>query len=251
MSPEDEITRTVSGKLNIPLKDLYSGDKTLSDEDYTRAAKIIKEYSKKPIHYIAKHPKPLEALQAIYDFVEEHELEGSETGLVVTLDHLLLLKGEDEKAAIDAFMKGLIELKLNLADRNVKALFIILDQLNREIERPERMTNPSLHYPNKNDIFAASSVYYSSDYVLITHKPAILDGINTEYGPPRKGFPRGLPVYTKDGAPIIYFHLIKERFGKPKVLAMKDELEFSKISEYNLQTHGVPANDATDRSGDE
>ena len=249
MSPEDEITRTISAKLGIPLKDIYSGEKPLSDEDYHKALSIAKDYAKKPINYISKHPTAKEALQCIYDYVEEEGIEGTNTGLIVTLDHLLLLKGEDEKTSIDTFMKGLIEVKLDLADRGIKALFIVLDQLNRDIEKPERTLNPSLHYPTKNDIFAASSVYYSSDYVLIVHKPALLDGISTEYGPPRKGFPRGLPVYSDDGVPLIYFHLIKERFGKPKVLAMRDELEHSMISEYNLEAHGISSNDAPSRSG--
>ena len=183
--------------------------------------------------------------------VDEKELINSDKALIVTLDHLLLLKGEDEKSSIDTFMKGLIEVKLDLAEKGIKALFIVLDQLNRDIERPERMMNPALHYPTKNDIFAASSVYYSSDYVLIVHKPALLDGITTEYGPPRKGFPKGLPVYSGDGTPLIYFHLIKERFGKPKVLAMLDELEYSRISEYNLATHGISSNKLPTSVGNE
>lgn len=151
----------------------------------------------------------------------------------MTLDHTLLIKGEDEKRTVDAFMKALVGLKKTLAEKGVNCLFIILSQLNRNIETPERSNNCYAHYPNKNDIFSASSVYYSSDYVLIIHKPCLIDGIDQYYGPPIKGHPKGLPVYNPLNAeqPMIYFHLIKERFGMPRILAMLDYLENSRIEE--------------------
>lgn len=130
-------------------------------------------------------------------------------------------------------MKNLVALKKYLVANGVNCIFIILSQLNRAIETPERSNNCYLHYPNKNDIFSASSVYYSSDYVLIIHKPCLIDGISEWYGPPTKGNPRGLPVYNPQNQeqPMIYLHLIKERFGLPKILAMLDYLENSRIEE--------------------
>lgn len=68
------------------------------------------------------------------------------------------------------------------------------------------------------------------------HKPCLVDGITNWYGPPTKGFPSGLPVFNPENPeqPMIYFHLIKERFGMPKILAMLDHLQYSLIKEANL-----------------
>jgi len=52
--------------------------------------------------------------------------------------------------------------------------------------------------------------------------------------PSNKTFKRGLPIQNpKDPAQaMIYFHLLKQRTGTPKVLMMVDRFQFSKIEEF-------------------
>lgn len=115
----------------------------------------------------------------------------------------------------------------------------MLSQLNRDIESKDRVTNPLLHYPIKNDIFAASSVFYCSDYVLVSHKPSIVNGIDQFYGPPRNPqFPHGLPVYNPHDPTqaMVYWHLIKNRFGRNITIPMLDYFQYGKVKEYIHQS---------------
>lgn len=148
--------------------------------------------------------------------------------VVVTIDHTLLVKGHDEKTTIDDLMQSLIELKIEFDSKSIPVSFIPLSQLNRDLERDSRILNPFLHYPTKNDLFAASSVFYCSDMVLIIHRPALINGIGEFYGPPVEGYPKGLPV--KHGEhDMVYGHVIKNRFGKLGITSYYEDYEHSKI----------------------
>lgn len=132
-------------------------------------------------------------------------------------------------------MHKCVHLKKSLTSAGHKVMFILLSQLNRDIEKQERVLNPLFHYPTKNDIFAASSVYYCSDVVIIVHKPAIIEGLGSFYGASKKGFPKGLPVFTEDSRALIYWHIIKSRFGNNQILVMVDDFVNSRVLEYSLK----------------
>ena len=237
MLVQDQLARNVSGALGISTKDLYSGTHPLQDKLLDSATKELERLSSMPVYHVDIIGTVDEIESTMLKFVNE-ELKSDE-GLIVSIDHLLLTKGklgEDEKRTIDNLMQRLVALKKYFSHKGIKVLFIVLAQLNRNIETPERVMNADLHYPTKNDIFGASSVYYSSDYVLITHKPAIVNGIYDHYGPPRgQKYPKGLPVFNpfNPDQAMIYWHLIKERFGLTKVLMMVDEFDKSRVGEYH------------------
>lgn len=235
----DEVARDVSSKSNMSVKQIYSADGTLNDKDTTRVKGILDELRKYPISVVDNTGTVKNILDTIIYFVTSNKLQEQNKGLVVTIDHSLLVRPEgeqNEKEMIDSLMHGLVALKKYFTSIGVKIIFIVLSQLNRNIETNDRITNPKLHYPNKNDIFGASSVYYSSDYVFILHRPAIIDGLGSWYGPGSKKHPYGLPVYNPDdgGQPMIYLHIIKERFGSNRIIPMVDELAQSRITEYDF-----------------
>lgn len=234
----DEITKDVSSKLDKNVKDIYSAEKPITTAEYNKITKELDALQEYPIFVIDRTGTVKEIIDTVLNHVTTHDLAKKKRGIVVTLDHTLLCraeKGEDEKSMIDHLMHSLIALKKYLCDIGVKCIFIVLSQLNRNIESIDRITNPKLHYPNKTDLFAASSIYYSSDYVIIIHRPALIEGLGNWYGPARKGHPKGLHVYnpSNDQQPMIYLHIIKERFGVNRIIAMVDELEFGRIQEYN------------------
>ncbi len=171
-------------------------------------------------------------------YVETRKLAARNRGIIITLDHTLLTKGgtsDNEKSVVDELSKMFVALKKELIRLGVKVIIIMLSQLNRDIESEKRVMNPLLHYPNKNDIFAASSVYYCSDYVLVSHKPALINGIQRYYGPPRgTKYPRGLPVHNpfNPEQAMVYWHLIKNRFGTTADLMMLDNFKYSKVDEF-------------------
>lgn len=234
----DEAARDVSSKLKKSVKELYSADTPISDKDYTKISNTLDSLKDYPIYVVDNLGTVKEIKDTILYYVTVNKLADNNKGIVVQIDHSLLVKPDgdrnDEKQILDDLMKMLVELKKYLVTNGVKCMFFVLSQLNRNIESTERITNPKLHYPNKNDLFGASSVYYSSDYVMILHRPCLIDGLGNWYGPPRKNYPNGLPVYNPSNAkqPMIYLHIIKERFGNNKILPMLDNLEHSNIEDY-------------------
>ena len=239
---EDQLARSVAARTHIGLKDMYSADKPLSEFDMRSVEAALKDLSDPRSFYVDNTGTVEQIKSTIMDFVVSQNLQATSTGLVVTIDHLLLTKGktgEAEKAIIDDLMTTLVELKKYYASIGQKVMFILLSQLNRDIESIDRVTNQMLHYPTKNDIFGASSVFNSSDYVMISHRPGVLVGMGSYYGPPKKeqGWPNGLPVKcpTDTSKHMVYWHLIKERFGKPALLTMVEDFEHASIKEYSLK----------------
>ena len=111
--------------------------------------------------------------------------------------------------------------------KKIKCIFIALSQLNREIEKSERLANPMQQYPMKKDIFGSDAVFHGSDYVMVSHKPFMLH-LQT-YGP------KNLPILNpQDGTQaMIYWHIIKNRDGESGlVLSMLDNLKHNRIEEY-------------------
>lgn len=234
---EDQVTRTLSSKVKKTVKEIYSAGKALDDFDMKRLEMAANKLRNPNLYYVDTTGTVEQIKSTIIEFANTHA--SKETGLIVTIDHVLLTKGKEgaaEKAIVDELMYTLVDLKKMFADEGVKVLFICLSQLNRSIEEPDRVSTPALHYPNRNDIFASSAVYTCSDYVLITHRPADLVGMGKFYGPPQSGYLKGWPVKNPEDPKkdMIYWHLIKERFGKPIILFLTENFEHSKIEEYSL-----------------
>lgn len=237
MRIEDQLARSIAPKLGISVKEMYSQSWQLSEDKLKKVIAALNSKPNRPQFYINEIGSVTEVEKTILQFVEDRQLVEKNKGIVITLDHALLTKGkmtDKEKDKIDELMHAFVAMKQYFSSIGLKCIFIVLSQLNRDIESNERILNPYLHYPKKNDIFAASSVYYCSDYVMVTHKPANIPGMREHYGPPIDGWPFGLPVYSpKDNkTPMIYWHIIKERFGEPTVLMMLDDLKNSQVLEY-------------------
>mgnify|MGYP001609923941 FL=1 len=239
MLSTDQIARNISGKTEKSVAELYSANQEYLDkETFSKVEEITKELLSYPIYYVDEVGTVPEIKSTIYSFLNEHN-SNKDKGLIVTLDHSLLTKGlsgQSEKETVDQLMHLFVELKKTLTVEGYKVMFILLSQLNRDIEKQERVLNPMFHFPTKNDIFAASSVYYCSDVVLILHKPAIIEGLGGYYGPPRKGYPKGLPVFNEDSNAMIYWHIIKSRFGTNQILMMVDDFVHSRVLEYSLNS---------------
>jgi len=236
----DEIARDFSSAVDIDVKTLYSAYEPLDGEKLIEVEKSLESLRKRPIFIVDQSMTVDEMADTIIGYAAENNLLKKRKGLIVTIDNTLLVKdgsGKGEKSTIDELMFKLVELKKQFSANGGKCLFFVISQLNREIEKAERIKDRRLHYPNKSDIFGASSVFNASDYVVIIHKPVLVEGLGVWYGPPKRDFPQGLPVFnpTKPDQAMIYLHVIKERFGKPKILAMVDNLNRASISDWEKQ----------------
>jgi len=222
-----QVGRKISSKLDKTVSELYSAENNLSDDDYNlvkdRADSIADNYD---IFYVDSPG----TVEQVYDTVmkfhtEQIKKHGDDFGVVIFLDHTLLTKGrqrESERELLSRLYKMFMFVK-----KKIKCIFVALSQLNREIESADRLSNPMLHYPMKKDIFGSDAVFHGSDYVMISHKPYMLN--MQTYGP--NNLPIVNPLNSKQA--MIYWHLIKNRDGESGVvLSMTDNLQYSRVDEY-------------------
>ena len=234
MPSYEQITRNLSGRMKRSTSELYSKDTPIDDDTFSDIVNSAEEFKRAPVWTVDNVGTVDQVINTIEAF--ENNIVDEGDGLIVTIDHALLTSmkfGEDERKMLAHLYRSIVGLKKALIEKGIKCLFIILNQLNRGIETVERKNNPDYQYPNRNDLFGSNDIFMGSDYVLIIHKPAIL-GLDI-YGPPKgNAYPMGLPVYNpkNPSQPMIYFHLIKQRSGNPRIMMMLDDFKNSRILEY-------------------
>jgi len=225
MMAAKQVGRKLSYKLNKTTSELYSSsniDDTykVSDIDFDEVIKQADKIKRYPIYYV-DCPGTVEEIRNTIISFQQLEM-CKHKWLIVILDHTLLTKGkngESEREVISNLQRMFMERK-----KYGKISIIQLSQLNREIEDKDRVNNPSMHYPMRRDIFGSDSLFQTSDYVIVLHRPEII-GIE-EYGPKK------LPVKN-----IIYMHFLKNREGEPKILSFENNLKYNRIDEvdpYNI-----------------
>lgn len=103
-------------------------------------------------------------------FVDENGIQ-HKPKFIVALDHSLLLDpvGKEDVLGI---MTALGKLAIRL--KKMGMLVIIVGQFNGNIESPDRIRNPSLHYPMKSDIYAQAQIYNACDTVMTTLIPELI-----------------------------------------------------------------------------
>lgn len=241
MSGIDQVTRDISSKVNMSTKKIYSAGSKLSQNEYDLIAKTSDAMKYYPIYIIDKVGTVEQIINTIKQYVDQDGFKASGKGIIVTMDHTLLVKGvmgeNAEKDIVDKLYKALVALRKHFEVEGIRCIFIVLNQLNRDIEKGERITNPMLQYPSRNDIFGSSAPFYCSDYVIVTHKPAIIEGIGKYYGPPKEGYLYGLPVFNpfNPSQAMVYWHVLKARFAGSGIIPLLDDFENSKILEFNHQ----------------
>lgn len=229
---EDQLARSISSKVNLSVKELYTKGSNIDG-----VMDALDQYNDMPIYFVDNVGTAVEVRDTVMDFVNNVCIPNGKN-IIVTLDHLLLTKGkrgDEEKDIIDELMKTFVDLKIYIASLGIKCLFVSLSQLNRNIETPERVLNSLLHYPTKNDLFAASSTFYCSDYVIVIHRPATISGITRFYGPPTKNHKNGLPLRSDNNKDLVYWHIIKQRFASSNILVMEEDFKYSRMNEYALE----------------
>lgn len=221
MLSSKQVGRKLSYKLNRTTSELYSASNTddsyrVSDVDYEEILKQTEKIKQYPIYYVDCPGTVDEIRNTIVGFQMLEEMKGK--WLIVILDHTLLTKGrqtESEREIISDLQRMFMERK-----KHGKISIIQLSQMNREIEDKDRINNPNLHYPMRRDIFGSDSIFQTSDYVIVLHRPEII-GI-VDYGPNKQ------PVENR-----IYMHFLKNREGEPKIFKFENNLKYNRIDEIN------------------
>ena len=207
-----QVGRKLSNKLRKTTAELYSSDQSLSNTEFNKIEEVADKIKKYPIYYIDT-PSTVEIMEKTIDYFHENIAKGK--WLIVILDHALLVEGqgESERGTIVDLQKMFIR-KKKLSNTSI----IQISQMNRNIEQPDRINNPSMHYPMRSDLAASDAIFQASDYVTALSRPELLN--ITAYGIDR------LPVKDK-----VYLHFLKVRDGEPFILEFENELKYGNLVE--------------------
>ncbi len=214
MSSADETIRSVSTLTAHEYRKILSIDKAITAEEHTAINASLDKLKDKPIFYVEE----VGNVEQIYNTIMEFASKYPNKKLVVGLDHTLLTnyQGEaSEVALVSKLCRMFIDVRKRLQNMN-----ILISQLNTEIEKPERIGNPSLHYPLKRDIHGSKFIYQTADFLMVMHAPELL-GI-TAYGKKRWGTDK-----------LIALHFLKGRKVEAgMVIRLKNELHRGVISQW-------------------
>lgn len=209
-----QVGRKLSSKLRQTAAQLYSSISELDNsllEEVEQTSQQIKSY---PIYYV-DIPGTVADIASTIDYFYENKAKGKK--FVIILDHTLLVEGQNRESALQVIsdlQKLFIRVK-KFPDTTI----IQLSQMNRNIENPERINNPSMHYPMRSDISSADTIFHASDYVICIHRPELLN--IQSYGPNR------LPVRDK-----VYLHILKNRdAGECSILEFDNDLKYNNLIE--------------------
>lgn len=209
-----QVGRKLSSKLRQTTAQLYSSISELDNsllEEVEQTSQQIKSY---PIYYVDT-PGTVADIASTIDYFYENKAKGKK--FVIILDHTLLVEGQNRESTLQVIsdlQKLFIRVK-KFPDTTI----IQLSQMNRNIENPERINNPSMHYPMRSDISSADTIFHASDYVICIHRPELLN--IQSYGPNR------LSVRDK-----VYLHILKNRdAGECSILEFDNDLKYNNLIE--------------------
>jgi len=210
-----QIGRKLSYKLKKTTSELYTVTEPLSDYDFKKVEEESKKIRNYPIYYVDTPGTVSEIKNTIDKF---REMYAKDKWLIIDFDHVLLTKGD----GVESERNTLVNLqRMFIEEKKIgKTTIIQLSQLNREIEEISRITNPSLHFPQRRDLAGSDAMFFASDYIIVLHTPEKL----------------GIRSYGINNWPVdnmIYMHWLKCREGEPKILSFINNLKYNSIEEYN------------------
>lgn len=209
-----QVGRKISGKLRQTTAELYSANNELTDDLLDRVEQTSQQIKSYPIYYVDT-PGTVEDIASTINYF--YETKAKDKKFVIILDHTLLVEGQNRESAlqvISELQKLFIKVK-----KLPNTTIIQLSQMNRNIENPERINNPSMHYPMRSDISSADTIFHASDYVICIHRPELLN--IQQYGPNR------LLVKNK-----VYLHILKNRdAGECTILEFDNDLKYNNLIE--------------------
>lgn len=209
-----QVGRTLSNKLRKTTSTLYSSETDLDDATVGQVVKVCNQLKEYPIYFVDSPTTPMQVQEIIYSFYNTH-VKGTGKHFMILYDHALLTK------PIGTQLDTMAELqRVFIQVKKLPLTSVVqLTQMNRNIEASERINNPLSHYPMRSDLSTSDAIFQASDYVLVIHRPEILN-IN-EYGP------NHLPTQNK-----VYIHVLKNRdAGKPCILEFENDLMYNNLLE--------------------
>lgn len=217
--------REYSSIIGKSYKYLCSADGKLSADDLQKCYDYAKRKIKYPIDVVEKPCTVDEFKTIIRDYIIEHTTHDVDGNLIapkvlITIDHSLLFKKAPYEKDKQDMLNNLGE-ALTLLKRQYPIAFILLSQLNRNIDNPERSEDGKYgNYVLESDIFGSDAILQHADNVIGINRPAKQK--IRYYGPDR---------YVIEDDKVIVLHFLKCRNGDTRLSFFRAEFEKMRIVE--------------------
>jgi replicative DNA helicase len=140
--------------------------------------------------------------------------------VVITLDHTLLVRQNASETSKQQTLQNLATMMTEMKNR-LHVTFIVLTQLNREIDDAERQRPGQLsNYPTEADVFGSDYLLQCADVMIAYNRPAKYN--ISLYGPHR---------YEINDKYLLAMHVIKNRFGEPSIQWYRAQYETMSVVE--------------------
>lgn len=197
----------------------------VSDEVIKKCHEYAKEASKYPIDIIDESVSVKEFRSEIIEYMKKYSVTDNYgkpkyQNTIVTLDHSVLIKKGENETSKQETLANLGEVCTELK-KKFPIAFILLTQLNRDTDRPERNENGKYgNFILESDIYGGDGLVQHADLVVGINRPA--KRFISYYGPDR---------YIIEDDDTLVFHWIKSRNGEVGMSFFKAEFHNMIISE--------------------
>lgn len=196
----------------------------VSDDVIKKCHEYAKEASKYPIDIIDESVSVKEFRTEIIEYMKKYSVTDNGKikyqNTIVTLDHSVLIKKGENEATKQETLANLGEVCTELK-KKFPIAFILLTQLNRDTDRPERNENGKYgNFILESDIYGGDGLVQHADLVVGINRPA--KRFISYYGPDR---------FIIEDENTLVFHWIKSRNGEVGMSFFKAEFHNMIITE--------------------
>lgn len=215
--------REFSSVVKKSYKELCSANQSLDSEILNQCYEYAKLRVKYPIDVVESPMTVSEFEETIVEYMHVHTNKEGESpryvNTIITLDHSYLLKvngGQSKQDMLYEFAETLTKLK-----RKYPIAFIILSQLNRNIDNPERNEDGRAgNYILSSDLMGADALLQHADVVVGLNRPGYFK--ISYYGPER---------YIISDEKVMVMHFIKCRNGDTRMSFFRGNFESMEVEE--------------------
>lgn len=216
MLPRTMAIREMSAALNKTMRELNSATIPLADQDFQAALSYCASKSGLPI-YLIESPRTVAQFERLVEsFCDQHP----NKKVIVRIDHSVLFKKDASEQDKFDTLHNLGE-ALTRMKKKLPVMFIVLSQLNRNPELPERLKEGTHgNYLLDSDLYGADALLQHTDTLVMINRPAKYN--LRVYGPEL------FEVYPS----LLAFHFNKVRNGDPRLIFFEAQFEHMRIKGY-------------------
>jgi replicative DNA helicase len=199
--------RELSASNNIDIRYLQSaqddGMPPLTKGDYEKLSTYVGKQKNRKEFVIDRSMSVPDMANAIRMFYNEYK-----KPFVVTLDHTLLVRQSASETSKQVTLQNLATMLTEMKNK-LPVTFIILTQLNREIDNAERQKPGKLeNYPTEADVFGSDYLLQCADVMIAYNRPAKYN--ISRYGPQKY-------IIGPSDKYLLAMHVLKNRFGETSI----------------------------------